>query len=76
MQIYLIKKGDLWFHIKVENEPENERYVRNLKNIAYHEKLKLKDEKSDSPKKNKKKEVKESKGKKKKDKKLKNKNRK
>lgn len=74
MQIYRIKKGELWFHIKVENEPENERYVRNLENIAYHEKLK--DKKSDSPKKNKKKEVKESKGKKKKGKKLKNKNRK
>ncbi len=40
MQIYRIKKGELWFHIKVENEPENDRYKQNLKNIAYQEKLK------------------------------------
>lgn len=40
MQIYRIKKGELWFHIKVENEPLNPRYEKNLKNIAYQEKKK------------------------------------
>jgi hypothetical protein len=82
MQIYRIKNGELWFHIRVENEPENERYKQNLKNIAYHEKLNSKEKKSDSSKKNKKKEAKkakgleEKKGKKKKDKKSKKKSRK
>ncbi|MDX2172582.1 MAG: hypothetical protein SFY56_05635 [Bacteroidota bacterium] len=78
MQIYRIKKGELWFHIKVENEPENERYKQNLKNIAYHEKLKSKEIKETKGKeKNKKmkgiKEIEKKKGKKKKDKKSKKK---
>jgi hypothetical protein len=38
MQIYRIKKGELWFHVKVENEPESKRYKQNLQNIAFHEK--------------------------------------
>ena len=40
MQIYRIKSAELWFHIKVENEPTNARYEQNLKNIAYQVKLK------------------------------------
>lgn len=38
MQIYRIKKGELWFHVKVENEPETKRYKQNLQNIAFQEK--------------------------------------
>jgi len=37
MQIYRIKKGELWFHVKVDNEPEHAKYKQNLKNIAYQE---------------------------------------
>lgn len=78
MQIYRIKNGELWFHIKVENEPENERYKQNLKNIAYHEKLKSKELKEAKGKEKTKKtrELEKKKGKKKKDKKSKKKNRK
>lgn len=78
MQIYRIKNGELWFHIKVENEPENERYKQNLKNIAYHKKLQSKEIK-EAKRKEKTKEVKgleKKKGKKKKDKKSKKKDRK
>lgn len=39
MQIYRIKKGEFWYHIKVENEPVHARYKQNLSNIAFHEKL-------------------------------------
>lgn len=38
MQIYRIKSGELWFHIKVENEPLRAKYKQNLKNIALKEK--------------------------------------
>lgn len=38
MQIYRIKSGELWFHVKVENEPLNKKYKQNLENIAYQEK--------------------------------------
>lgn len=38
MQIYRIKRGELWFHIKVENEPVSEKYRHNLKNIALQNK--------------------------------------
>jgi hypothetical protein len=34
MQIYRIKNGELWFHVKVDNEPVTQKYKRNLKNIA------------------------------------------
>jgi hypothetical protein len=34
MQIYRIKKGELWFHVKVDNEPEHPKYKQNLKNLA------------------------------------------
>lgn len=38
MQIYRIKSGELWYHVKVDNEPVNDRYTQNLKNIALLEK--------------------------------------
>lgn len=38
MQIYRIKTGQFWFHVKVENEPIHKKYKQNLLNIAYHEK--------------------------------------
>lgn len=34
MQIYRIKNGELWYHVRVENEPEHARYKQNLKNLA------------------------------------------
>jgi DNA-directed RNA polymerase specialized sigma subunit len=33
MQIYRIKRGELWFHVKADNEPEHPRYRQNLKNL-------------------------------------------
>lgn len=39
MQIYRIKSGEFWYHVKVENEPVHAKYKQNLSNIAYHEKL-------------------------------------
>jgi hypothetical protein len=42
MQIYRIKTGEFWYHIKVDNEPESAKYKRNLNNISYHKKLALK----------------------------------
>ena len=38
MQIYRIKSGEFWYHIKVDNEPEHSTYKRNLKNIAFQKK--------------------------------------
>lgn len=39
MQIYRIKTGEFWYHIKVENEPVHVKYKQNLSNISFHEKL-------------------------------------
>src|SRR6218665_3063085 len=39
MQIYRIKTGQFWYHIKVENEPLHKKYKQKLNKIAYHEKL-------------------------------------
>ena len=39
MQIYRIKNGEFWYHVKVENEPVHKKYKQNLSNISYHEKL-------------------------------------
>lgn len=39
MQIYRIKSGEFWYHVKVDNEPVHAKYKKNLSNIAYHEKL-------------------------------------
>lgn len=38
MQIYRIKTGEFWYHIKVENEPVHAKYKQNLSNIAFHKK--------------------------------------
>jgi len=38
MQIYRIKTGIFWYHVKVDNEPIHEKYKQNLNNIAYHQK--------------------------------------
>ncbi|MGZ3898851.1 MAG: hypothetical protein ACXVNM_02560 [Bacteroidia bacterium] len=38
MQIYRIKSGELWFHVKANNEPENKKYKLNLQNIAFQQK--------------------------------------
>lgn len=38
MQVYRIKSGELWFHVRVENEPVHKKYKQNLQNIAYQEK--------------------------------------
>ena len=38
MQIYRIKSGEFWYHLKVENEPIHAKYKQNLSNIAFHEK--------------------------------------
>jgi hypothetical protein len=38
MQIYRIKSGRFWYHVRVENEPMNPKYKQNLINISYQEK--------------------------------------
>lgn len=38
MQIYRIKKGEFWYHIRVANEPEHETYKMNQRNILFHQK--------------------------------------
>lgn len=38
MQIYRIKNGQFWYHIRVENEPLHPKHKQNLSNIAFHEK--------------------------------------
>jgi hypothetical protein len=38
MQVYRIKNGEFWYHIKVDNEPEHKKYKQNLSNISFHEK--------------------------------------
>lgn len=38
MQIYRIKKGQFWYHIRVPNEPLHAKYKQNLANIAWQEK--------------------------------------
>jgi hypothetical protein len=43
MQIYRIKNGEFWYHIKVENEPFHSKYKQNLINISFHEKRALKE---------------------------------
>ena len=42
MQIYRIKSGVFWYHIKVDNEPVHPKYKKNLLNIAFHEKKAVK----------------------------------
>lgn len=43
MQIYRIKTGEFWYHIRVEHEPAHPKYKQNLSNIAYHEKKEQKE---------------------------------
>lgn len=38
MQIYRIKTGQFWYHVRVDNEPLHKKYKQNLNNISYHEK--------------------------------------
>ena len=38
MQIYRIKTGQFWYHVRIENEPVHAKYKQNLSNIEYHEK--------------------------------------
>ncbi len=33
MQIYRIKNGEFWYHIRAEHEPLNEKYKQNLRNL-------------------------------------------
>lgn len=40
MQIYRIKTGEFWYHIRVEHEPLHAKYKKNLSNIAYQAKQK------------------------------------
>jgi hypothetical protein len=42
MQIYRIKTGEFWYHIRVPNEPLHKKYKQNLSNISYHQKLQAK----------------------------------
>ncbi|MDF2449089.1 MAG: hypothetical protein K0R26_1593 [Bacteroidota bacterium] len=39
MNLYRIKKGELWFHVHVEGEPLFPKYKAQLKNLAFHNKL-------------------------------------
>jgi hypothetical protein len=43
MQIYRIKTGQFWYHVRVENEPVHEKYKQNLSNISFHEKKQAKE---------------------------------
>jgi len=43
MQIYRIKSGEFWYHIKVDNEPVHAKYKQNLSNIIFHEKRAVKE---------------------------------
>jgi len=38
MQVYRIKSGEFWYHLRVENEPLHAKHKQNLNNIAFHEK--------------------------------------
>jgi hypothetical protein len=42
MQIYRIKKGEFWYHLRVDHEPVHPKYRQNIRNIAYHRKQALK----------------------------------
>lgn len=42
MQIYRIKSGEFWYHIRVENEPAHPKYKKNLSNLALQAKQKSK----------------------------------
>lgn len=42
MQIYRIKSGEFWYHLKVENEPIHPKYKQNLVNISKIEQSSIK----------------------------------
>lgn len=42
MQIYRIKTGEFWYHIRVPNEPLHPKYQRNLRNIEFQKSQKKK----------------------------------
>ena len=66
MQIYRIKNGEFWYHIRAEHEPLSEKYKQNLKNLQKLEKQNTTKTKSKSePPKKSKEEEKEKKHKKK-----------
>ena len=44
MQIYRIKSGEFWYHVRVSNEPLHAKYKRNLSNISFQEKRSAKAE--------------------------------
>lgn len=44
MNLYRIKKGEMWFHVHVEGEPIFPRYKAQLKNIEYHAKINAKEQ--------------------------------
>lgn len=46
MQIYRIKSGEFWYHLKVDNEPEHKKYKQNLNNISFQEKAAAKQAKA------------------------------
>jgi anti-sigma28 factor (negative regulator of flagellin synthesis) len=43
MQIYRIKTGEFWYHVRVENEPLHAKYKKNLSNLAFQEKREAKE---------------------------------
>lgn len=50
MNLYRIKKGELWFHIHVEGEPIHPKYKKQLQNIEYHQRLEKKQQAKPSKK--------------------------
>lgn len=43
MNLYRIKKGEMWFHVHVEGEPVFPKYKAQLKNIEFHAKQEAKE---------------------------------
>jgi hypothetical protein len=43
MQIYRIKRGEIWFHVRVAGEPVHKRFKENLANIAYQKNIEKKE---------------------------------
>jgi hypothetical protein len=50
MQIYRLKSGELWYHIRVENEPLHKKFKENSENILWQEKKKHSGEKENKKK--------------------------
>lgn len=73
MNLYRIKKGELWFHIHIDGEPMHPKYIKQLKNIEFHNKEEKKSISVEKPNSNKKSKSKDNDLKKKKKDKKKNK---